>query len=100
MARTTLVAAFWVLVSSLSISAQPGSSANVSQDVLKGDVLQQILVELRSVRQALDRTLVLQTQLLLWSEQVKISYQLMTTKGERVDGVRARVVERERIRLG
>jgi hypothetical protein len=89
MARTTLVTIFCVMLASRSAWAQQDGSTKMLQDVPQGDVLQQILIELRSVRQSLDRSLLLQTQLLVWSEQVKLSYQMMTTKSDRLEGVRS-----------
>lgn len=92
MTRPSLIRliAFWVAVVfyALPAPAQQGSLANSSKDVLHEDVLQQILVELRSVRETLDRTLASQSQLLLWSEQVKFSYQIVTAKSDRLEGAR------------
>ena len=89
--RATLSATLCVIFSvlyALPLVAQQSSSANQTEDVLVKDVLRAILTELRSVRQAMDRALVIQTQLLLWSEQVKIAYQTVITKNERLEGVR------------
>jgi hypothetical protein len=55
------------------------------------NVAREILVELRAMRQMLGRALSAQVQLLLSSEQVKIAYQMMTSRGERLESVRGEI---------
>ena len=62
-----------------------------SQAPAADDPVREMLVELRAIRRTLDRTLLVQSQLLLNAEQVKIAYQLLTTATERVDDAHAQL---------
>jgi len=53
--------------------------------------MRDILTELRAIRRTLDRTLLVQTQLVLNAEQVKIAYQLLNTATDRVDAAHAQI---------
>ena len=67
-------------------------SAQETPVAQNGDApLKEILAELRGIRQALDRALVAQSQLMLSAEQVKIAYQALTTATDRLDAADAQL---------
>ena len=88
MLKKVLSAAIGIMLCTVSLLAQAEPAPKLAEDVLEKDVLRQILVELKSIRQTLDRTLATQSQLLLSSEQVKMAYQTMTAKSDRLEAIR------------
>jgi hypothetical protein len=71
----------------LPLLAQTPAVADSQSELSDRDVSRQILAELRSIRETLNRTLAAQVQLLVSSEQVKIAYQILTSRSERLESM-------------